>query len=115
MQDYVKLHREGDEFALSTNATDERVFLSGAAHALHGALAPESSMQEFTEALEPWLVQIVDVACKLRGYKAPLVDEQRVLTTGRISPSDATIVSASGNTHTAISSLPSPHTETVTA
>jgi len=84
----VKLHREGERFAISTNAESERDFLDGTAAAL-AELLPSS------EELARWLPLVVDVAAKMRGYKADVI-EKRVIIAGAWLPSDTASVVANG-------------------
>lgn len=98
MRPYVNLYRDGDAYALSTNITDERVFMEQASAALVDGITTSTGTDEQRPAnheLSQWLPQVVDVVCKLRGYKAPSVEEQRVLTAGRITPRDTAIVATS--------------------
>lgn len=101
MREYVKLYRDGNAYALSTNITDERVFMERASAALVDGITGAHTDNGLSSTLNPerelaqWLPQVVDVVCKLRGYKAPSVEEQRVLTAGRISPRDSAIVATS--------------------
>lgn len=98
MRPYVNLYRDGDAYALSTNITDERVFVEQVSAALVDGITSSNGEGETQPAhiqLAQWLPQAIDVVCKLRGYKAPSVEEQRVLTAGRISPRDTAIVATS--------------------
>jgi hypothetical protein len=90
MRPYVKLHQDGKQVAISTNAETEPDFIRGAAEAL---CSLQSAMT--TEEMAAWLPQVVDVCCTIRGYKAPLVQESRVLVAGRIAPNDASVVASS--------------------
>lgn len=84
----VKLHRDGEKFAISTNAETERDFLDGVAAALAEVIPP-------AEELARWLPLVVDVAAKMRGYKADVI-ERRVIIAGAWLPSDTTSVVANG-------------------
>ncbi len=76
----VRLHRDGEQFAVSTNAETERDFLDGMASAL-------ASQDCGAGELAKWLPLIVDVTCKMRGYKAD-VQEKRVIIAGSWLPND---------------------------
>ncbi len=84
----VKLHREGDKFAISTNAESERDFVDGTAAAL-------SELIPSAEELSRWLPLVVDIAARMRGYKADVV-EKRVIIAGAWLPSDTASVVANG-------------------
>ena len=88
MRPYVKLYKSGDHIAISTNVIDEAEFLRLASERV-GAMVGE--VPEDAEAGTYWhlwkfLPHIVDICCKMRGYKAPTVDEQRVLISGHLPP-----------------------------
>lgn len=76
----VRLHREGEQFAVSTNAETERDFLDGVASALAGQDCEANELSK-------WLPLIVDVACKMRGYKSD-VTEKRIIIAGAWLPND---------------------------
>ncbi len=80
----VRFHREGDKFAISTNAETERDFLDGAAKAL-------SELVASADELGRWLPLIVDISAKMRGYKADVI-EKRLIVAGAWLPSDVTAV-----------------------
>lgn len=84
MRGEVRLHRDGDKFAVSTNADTERDFLDGAAAALADLVASAEDMAR-------WLPLVVDVAAKLRGYKADVI-ERRLIVAGAWLPSDVASV-----------------------
>jgi hypothetical protein len=81
----VKLHKDGDNMAMSTNAQSEQEFLTALLPELAARLEHHADDLEFQ--LERWIPQIVDLCCKLRGYKAD-VREHRVLVAGEWLPAD---------------------------
>jgi len=83
----VRLHRNGEQYAISTNAETERDFLDGMASAL---AALDSSAGE----LAKWLPLVVDIAAKMRGYKADVI-EKRLIIAGAWLPDDAAMVVSS--------------------
>lgn len=136
----VRLHKEGNQFAISTNIDNERDFIDGAAVALSTLdMTPDATRLEKdilenlgrvrrAEQLYPnrddsveqlnlekialadavlrfgpartrllllmdetelarWLMLVVDIACKLRGYKADVI-EKRVIIAGAWLPND---------------------------
>jgi hypothetical protein len=84
----VKLYKSDEGFAIYTDANDERDFVQ----AVSAALADKSvGLEEMTA----YMPRVVDIVCKLRGYKAPTVIERRVLISGPgVLPEDALLVSA---------------------
>jgi hypothetical protein len=112
MHDYARLYRDGDSVAISTNVAGEQDFVWEVGNALGDMLcrlpvmgvvaAPLDEKRlgsdlapfagDFARALQDYLPQIIEIACKLRGYKAPSVDEQRVLTVGRLHFSESLVV-----------------------
>lgn len=89
MYTYVKLHQDGKQVAISTNAAEEHEFIRGVSDALlklNGALS--------TGELEAFLPQVVDICCRMRGYKNT-VDERRVLIAGRITPTEESVIASS--------------------
>lgn len=87
----VRLHREGDKFAISTNTETERDFLDGAAAAL-SELIPNS------EEMSRWLPLVVDISARMRGYKADVI-EKRLIVAGAWLPADTASVVAGGSVH----------------
>jgi len=89
----VRLHRNvGDPLisAISTNATEEGDFLAAVGDALQAELLNDGDQLPadlFGFVLSRSLPLIVEVCCKLRGYKAN-VAEHRVIVAGRVLPDD---------------------------
>lgn len=75
------------EVCLETDAPDERAFLEECARLLPGVLGQSESAAETRD----WIRRVVDVSCKLRGYKADVV-ERRVIQAGSLHPSDEACV-----------------------
>lgn len=94
MHRYVRFYRDGDAMAISTNVTDEIEFQMLVPDALTDFLSAGSG-GDTSRWLAGSLPLIVDLSCKLRGYKAPLVEEQRVLTAGKIPPRDSLLAASS--------------------
>lgn len=84
----VRFHRDGDNFAISTNTDTERDFLDGASAAL-------SELKPDAEDLARWLPLIVDISAKLRGYKAEVI-EKRLIIAGAWLPADTAAIVAGG-------------------
>lgn len=94
MRDYVKLYLDEDRHAIGTNIIDERLFLERVSETFAGMIHDKRLNGDSQYHLSRWLPQVVDIVCKLRGYKAPTVEEQRVLIAGAISPSETMVVAS---------------------
>jgi hypothetical protein len=87
MSAIVQLHKDGDNMAISTNAATEQEFMGEIASLLALKIHAGDHEGDWEFQLERWLPQIVNVCCKLRGYKAD-VTEHRVIVAGQWFPSD---------------------------
>lgn len=88
MNAVVELYRTEQGLAIRTIAKDEREFVE----AISVALAESAFGQDDMGEVMPY---VIDIACKLRGYKAPSVIEERVLICGPGAlPADAMLVKA---------------------
>jgi len=93
MSAIVKLHRNEKSAAISTNAATEDEFVREAITVLadefgwkdEGVGGPFDA--DSIKLLRIVVPQIIDIACKLRGYKAS-VTEHRVLVAGQFVPDD---------------------------
>lgn len=83
----VKFYRSGQMTAIWTDATELGAFFEATAERLAEVLAHVAPPDEVPALLSCWLVQIHDLACKLKGYKTEEVQEQRVLIAGTWTPS----------------------------
>jgi hypothetical protein len=82
---YKDLGKGGNgAFAITTTATDPRVFLEEAAQALALTMSATIPDQEFT--LQGVLPRLCAIWAKLSGYKAPDVYEERLLICGPPDP-----------------------------
>jgi hypothetical protein len=77
----TEFFKSGDAMSIRTNASTEGDFLTSVAGGLTQLIDGGTFAGDWEFQLQLWLPQIVDIACKLRGYKAD-VDEQRVLIAG---------------------------------
>lgn len=91
MQRYVRFYQDGGSLAISTNVVDESEFNMLAAQALADFADTKTNR---VASLRAALPLIEDLVCKLRGYKAPMVEEHRVLTAGKLPPRDSLLVAA---------------------
>lgn len=83
----TEFFKNGDAMAIRTNAATEDEFIDSAAVILDRLIEGGKYDHDWDFQLTRWLRQIVDITCKLRGYKAD-VDEQRVLTAGDVTPAE---------------------------
>jgi hypothetical protein len=89
----TEFFKSGDAMSIRTNAATEADFLASVAEGLTSLIEGGKFAGDWDFQLRYWLPQIVDITCKLRGYKAD-VDEQRVLIAGArmIHESDRVVV-----------------------
>lgn len=88
MEIVVRLHKEREQYAVSTNAITPESFLAAASSQVSEVLTLNS---DSAKHLAAWLPQLVEIACKLKGYKAD-VTESRVTVAGRMMPSDVVAI-----------------------
>lgn len=86
----VKLFKDGKALSLQTDASDEAQFTRDFSLALQDFMT--GPQFEGQHQIETWIKHHADICCKLRGYKAESVREQRLLTIGEINPSSETLV-----------------------
>jgi len=72
----VKLYRKDQAFCIETTHTEVVPFLSETAKALSQMIEEHWVADEWDELLGHWLPQIVEIASKLKGYKADVTVEQ---------------------------------------
>lgn len=77
----VKVHKGA---RLSTNAKTDQEFMALLGPALEKELVDAANLGD---ALTRFLPQVVEICCKLRGYKAD-VEEHRVIVAGEWLPDD---------------------------
>lgn len=78
----VRFYKNGGVMGIQTSALDERDFIQECATGLATMIDQGQFMGDWQFQFEQWLPQIVDIVCKLRGYKAESVHERRVLSVG---------------------------------
>jgi hypothetical protein len=91
MNAVVRFHRNEKSTAISTNASTEQEFMAAIASAVAVEVIGSTDPEEILANLLP---QIVEIACKLRGYKSN-VTEHRVIIAGQIVPEDVVDVFSS--------------------
>lgn len=75
---------------VETDAADEREFLTSVATSLPSVLVDAGGDSEVRD----WLRRVVDVCCKMRGYKADVL-ERRVIQAGALAPSESARIAGS--------------------
>lgn len=83
MRNMIQIYQDKNGTAITTDATDEREFIEGMASLLYESIVTASPQEDWHSRLGLLLPQIVDIACKYRGYKSS-VTEKKVLTTGQV-------------------------------
>ncbi len=91
----TELFKSGDSMAIRTNATTEAEFIGSVSQVLSEMINGERYAGDWEFQFFRWLPQVVDICCKLRGYKSE-VDEYRVITAGDVSPSEGDRVGVFG-------------------
>ena len=96
MKTYVKFYsdRERGEVSVETNALDFVTFMAYAGLSLQSALLNEADESGFTA--HKALAAVFNLGCKLKGYKADHILEQRVLVSGGAWPTEASLIGSSG-------------------
>jgi len=89
----TEFFKSGDSMAIRTNARTEDDFIRSASEVLDEMIENERFAGDWEFQLFRWLPQIVDIACKLRGYKAD-VQEERVLIAGGLPLDERELVGA---------------------
>ncbi len=87
MTGVTQFHKDGDSMAISTNAKTEAEFVDAVTEILAAKIEGGEHQHDWEFQLARWLPQIVDICCKLRGYKSD-VTEHRVIVAGEWLPSD---------------------------
>ena len=77
----VKLYKDGDKMAISTDAKNERQFLDEMSFAIEGFIDDGCYKGDYYFQFSYWLPLVVEICCKYRGYKAN-IEERRVLVAG---------------------------------
>ena len=91
----VQFYKDGDTMGVRTTAPTSEEFLGECAEVLAGFIEGGSFEGDWDFQLRFWLPQIVEIACKLKGYKAD-VHEARVITAGTFDPPQSALVAAPG-------------------
>jgi len=85
MRTYVRLFKDGDQMSVETNANTEDEFRDAFVAKLAGVIDGGQFNGDMEFQLGYWLKQYAEICCKLRGYKADVV-ERRVISAGWVEP-----------------------------
>lgn len=89
--DYVKFFKDGDAMSIETTCTTLESFMSHCGEALAALIERRAFETDWAFQLGFWLPQIVEIASKLKGYKADVYVEQ-VIRCGDSSPNPGEMV-----------------------
>lgn len=96
MREYMKLHHDAeDNYSIESTIRDEADFTRRFSAAMAALAAKEPDEDVIQAQLAGFLPLFSECVLKMRGYKAPLVEEHRLLIAGRLSPNEATVVAFS--------------------
>lgn len=88
----IKLFKDGDRMAISTTLTDETLFIDQFSEIIAEMINMGDYDNDWDFQLKHWLPALVNICCKLRGYKAD-VQEERLITAGRLPNNEDSIAS----------------------
>jgi hypothetical protein len=92
MRKIVKFYKDGgDGMSIQTNIMDEHEFVREAASVLSAMVEEEKYKNDWDFQLSIWLPQLVEIACKLRGYKSD-VQVTQWISAGGHEPDDRHVV-----------------------
>ena len=81
MKRYVRLYKDGDNMPIETNCRDEAEFLGHIAGAFESLIDAGTFTGDWQFQFDGWLRNVVEIACKYRGYKSS-VEQETVLVSG---------------------------------
>ncbi len=87
MKTYVKLFREGDRFAIETNADTEDDFHHAFCEELNAVIRAPAAETDTAFQLLGWVGYYAEIVCKLRGYKSEAT-VRRIIQAGQLSLKD---------------------------
>lgn len=87
----IEFYKDGTNLAVATECTEPDAFLRAASKALSEMIDSKKYDKQWQQQLDGWLPQIVEIACKLKGYKAE-VQETRRLIAGPVIPQQKDLV-----------------------
>lgn len=91
------LHKEDNHFAVVTDAADEAEFRGEFVAAISQMIEEGIYDGDWSFNLDGWMEQAAEITCKLRGYKAQVV-ERRVIIAGVLDPDAAVMAVARSET-----------------
>jgi hypothetical protein len=77
----IKLYKEGDSMGIETDCAACDDFVREMSEALSSLIDSKVHEGDWEFQLSYWLPQMVEICCKLKGYKAD-VEEHRLITAG---------------------------------
>ena len=84
----IRIYRDDNRTCIETTHTDPGLFVDDMAGTLASVIHGEHDVDGLTEELHQFIPQIIEIACKLRGYKAD-VEVEQVVRVGSIKPTEA--------------------------
>lgn len=87
----VELYKDSDRFGIKTSCSDAPEFLTSTSELLAQMIESGKYDGDWEFVLRGWLPQLVEVACKLKGYRADVV-EQKLIIAGTGEPSTESLV-----------------------
>lgn len=79
----IQIYEDKNGTAITTDAVDEREFIENMSSLIYESIVTAKPDEDWHARLGQLLPQVVDIACRYRGYKSN-VTEKRVLTTGQV-------------------------------
>lgn len=87
----IEFYKDGTNLSVATEATEPDAFLRAAAKALSEMIDSKAYEGQWQQQLDGWLPQIVEIACKLKGYKAEVQETRRIIA-GPVLPHSKDLV-----------------------
>ncbi len=87
----TRFYKDGDNMAIVTTAEDEREFINQVSDAFAGLIESKRFESDWDLQLKSWLPQVIDIACKMRGYKAD-VEEKKMIIAGSFTETASHLV-----------------------
>ena len=96
---YVRFFKGGDHHAVSTTAASEDEFVRLTAEGLAKMIQGDEYDDDWNFQLQLWLPQIIDIAAKLRGYKADVAEYRLIVAGDRVENSSDLVVEQTGHSN----------------
>lgn len=72
----IRLYKDGDEMAVSTDAKDEDEFIEQMSAVLEAVIHDKAHIGDWAFQFRRWLPAVVEIACAYRGYKTDVVQRR---------------------------------------